>query len=115
VGTATLQDKNQNDAGSLVVDLTADRDHLDRFGRPTQLSWSLTPFTGSGGFSSGAFSLATGAGTVQVRYRDSGPARGVTSEGDATVVFQGSLYTPGTTFPLANSGLQSAHRRPGPF
>jgi hypothetical protein len=116
VGTATLEDRNANTSGTLIVDLTGTLADLDRFGRPTQLNWSLTPFAGSGSFTAGGFSLATGQGTVKIQYRDNGKhTPGITSQGDATAVFVGSLFVPGTVDPLTNASLQISHRRPAPF
>jgi hypothetical protein len=116
-GTATLQDKNLNTSGILTVDLTGSQTDVDSAGRPTHLSFSMSPFAGSGSFTAGVFSLATGQGTVDIRYRPSGKrgAPGVTSQGDVTILFRGSIYTTGTVNPLANSTLQASHDRPAPF
>jgi hypothetical protein len=111
-GGATLLDKNSNSSGYLTIDLQGDRTGLDSAGRPTQLTFTLNPFSGSGSFTSGIFTLNSGSGTVTISYKPSGTTRpGVTSKGMATVVFRGTVFTPTTTFPLANSGLQASHRK----
>lgn len=111
-GEATLIDKNFNSAGYLAIDLQGDRTNLDSAGRPTQVSFSFFPFGGSGSFTAGIFSLASGTGTVSIQYHPSGTTRpGVTSQGTATVVFRGTVFTPQTVFPLANQGLQASHHK----
>jgi hypothetical protein len=117
VGTATMQDRNLNTAGVLIVDLTASRNDFDSQGRPTHLTWSFTPFAGSGSFTAGAFSLSSGQGTLDIRYRPGGrtSAPGVTSLGNATLIFKGTVFTPGTTNPLANANLQASHHQAQPF
>ncbi|HWE36456.1 MAG TPA: hypothetical protein VG406_07815 [Isosphaeraceae bacterium] len=111
-GMATLIDKNQNSSGYLAVDLQGDRTGLDSAGRPTQVTFNFFPFGGSGSFTAGIFSLASGSGTVSIQYHPSGTTRpGLTSQGTATVVFRGTIFTPQTVFPLANSGLQASHHK----
>src|SRR5260370_30199413 len=104
-------------SGILLVDRRGNRPDVDSAGRPTHLTWSLTPFTGSGSFTAGTFSLATGVGIVDIKYRDNGghvPPH-ATSLGEATVLFRGSIFTPGTTNPFTNVVLQTKHSRPQPF
>jgi hypothetical protein len=89
-GAAYLQDKNTAGGNQLGLDLAFDAASADRRGRPTRGTWTADP-----NIYSGPNYFAQGGGTVRVGY----------SKGNASVVFEGSLYTNGITDPLANSAL----------
>ena len=92
-GIAALIVKNVSNSGNLLVlDLQGDAASLDRAGRPTRFTWTVS------GSSGGTFSGATGEGTVEIRYWHNGklPAR-AWSAGGAGVIFRGRIDTNGVT------------------
>jgi hypothetical protein len=92
-GLASLADKNVSDTGNiLILDLVANPESVDRRGRPTEFTWTVNAASG------GAYALATGQGTLQVRYFPGGrlPAR-AREAGTAGLVFKGQIYTTGIT------------------
>ncbi len=89
-GTATLRDRNVNNI--LLVDLQGDPTSLDRFGRPTRLTWSVN----SNG--SGTFTSASGQGTLTITYLPGGTIKGA-GAGRAIVRFSGQVKTTGVTNP----------------
>jgi hypothetical protein len=91
-GAAYLQDKNTAGGTQLGLDLAFDASSVDRRGRPTRGTWAADP-----NIYSGPDYFAQGSGTVRIRY----------SKGNASVVFEGSLYTNGITNPLGTSALDS--------
>jgi hypothetical protein len=113
-GVAVFTDKNINDSGLLAIDLFADASStFDKAGRPTHISWSIAPFAGAGSFTAGAFSLASGQGTVDIKYGKPpvGNHRNSLGSQVATVLFRGSLFTPGTFNPLTNANFIQSHDR----
>jgi hypothetical protein len=98
-GEAYLEDKNNNSAGNFGLMLTAVPGSLDRFGRPTAMTFTADP-----NIYSGAFYTDSATGTVTIRY----------SKGAARATFQGRIYTLGLTNPLRNSSLVSRGGRINP-
>ena len=101
LGASVMNDKSTNSGGVLGLDLTADPQAVDRFGRPTRLS-----FTNDPNIYSGIYFFNTSSGTVTISYSPPGPGgpHGYRT-GVATAVFRGQVYTSGLTNPLANSDL----------
>jgi hypothetical protein len=102
-GAAVLNDKNNNGAGILGLDVQVDPTSYDRAGRPTRLTFDSDPNIYSGGFF-----VSQSTGTVQIHYqpgRVSGRFPGATGQGVATVYFSGLVYTSGLTNPIRNSDL----------
>jgi hypothetical protein len=92
-GEAYLQDKNTNSSGQIGLTLQGTTPQTyDKLGRPTRMT-----FTDDPAISSGIFVSNTASGTLQIHY----------SEGSATAIFNGLVYTTGLTSPLANSALYS--------
>jgi hypothetical protein len=100
VGVAVLNDKSTNSSGIVGLDLTAVRTAVDKFGRPTQLTFQSDP-----NIYSGVFFASGSQGTVDIHY-GSGPNHPV------TVTFHGLIYTSGLTSPLVNMDLYARHGRP---
>lgn len=91
-GEAVLQDKNINAGNVLGLQLTADQSTLDRFGRPTVMSFTSDP-----NIYGGNFFVTTSTGTVTIKYNGN----------KALASFSGLVYTNGLTNPLRNSDLFS--------
>ena len=84
------QDRNLNSGGAIAFDLEADPKSLDRWGRPTRLT-----FTINSNIFSGIYYDPQASGTVQIRY----------GKNSASVLFQGLIFASGITNPLRNSNL----------
>lgn len=92
-GSATSQDRNVNTNSVFGVALTGSPSDVDRAGRPTRFT-----FTVDKNLSAGTFGQATGTGTVTIRYSPKGAHRaGAMSEGRATVLITGDVYTLGSS------------------
>lgn len=118
VGVAVNLDKSSATGAYLAFDLFGTPSaSLDAAGRPTHLSFSYSPFSGSGSFTGGIYSLSEGAGTVNIYYRPSRGKKspGVLSRGTVTVVVQGLIYKTGVTDPFATANLEETHSVPKPF
>lgn len=89
-GGAYLQDRNINSSGAIAFDLEADPKSLDRWGRPTRLTFSI-----NSNIFSGIYYDPQASGTVQIRY----------GKNSASVLFQGLIFASGITNPLRNSNL----------
>ena len=102
-GAAVMNDKSTNSGGVLGLDLSAAQSSVDRFGRPTTMTFANDP-----NIYSGIYFINTSSGTATIRYRSasSGPHGYV--RGVATVSFQGLVYTSGLTNPLKNSDLYAS-------
>jgi hypothetical protein len=83
-GAATLSDRNVNNAAIVGLDFAGSSQDVDRFGRPTHLTWTVS------GASNGPYSLAEGSGTVVIRYQGR----------NALAIFNGSINTSGVTNPV---------------
>jgi hypothetical protein len=94
-GALTMYDRNANNGSQLGLRLTGSRQGVDRHGRPNRFA-----FTVDDGASGGAFTQASGQGTLQVRYFASGR-----NSGTAQVLATGRIYTLGTTNNLRNSDI----------
>jgi hypothetical protein len=92
LGAAYLQDRNINSGGAMGLDLTFDPTSLDKFGRPTEGTFTQDP-----NIYSGVDFTFTASGTVTIHYFGT----------SATVIFKGLLYTNGITDPLRNMDLQA--------
>jgi len=90
-GLAALIVKNVGNTGNeLVLDLTGDPTTLDRHGRYTHFSWTVD------GSSGGAFTGATGQGTLRLIYMPGGKyTKRAFGGGTAGAIFTGSVYTNG--------------------
>jgi hypothetical protein len=102
-GAAVLNDKNNNGAGIVGLDIQVDPTSYDRAGRPTRLTFDSDP-----NIYSGIFFVSQSTGTIEIHYqpgRVSGKFPGALGQGVATVYFHGLLYTSGMTNPLRNSNL----------
>jgi hypothetical protein len=93
-GDAVLEDKNTNSGGIIGLVLQGNRTDVDKFGRPTKLTFEADP-----NIYSGVFFIDTASGTVSIRYNN--------SNGSASVTFKGRVYVNGLTNPLVNSDLYS--------
>lgn len=93
-GILMMFDKNRSSGGELGLDLTADPNSIDRFGRPTRFSYTVDD-----NLSGGTFAAGLGEGTVQIRYGHS-QTGGRYMKGPATVVVRGQVYSSGTSGPL---------------
>jgi hypothetical protein len=89
-GEAVLEDKNNNSSGIIGLQLTGNRQDVDRLGRPTHLTFISDP-----NIYSGIFFVSASSGTVDIQY----------SKNSATATFHGLVYTNGLTSPLRNSDL----------
>ncbi len=87
-GGAYLQDRNINSQGQIALDLIADPQSLDRFGRPTRLT-----FTDNSNIFAGIYADPYASGTVVIHY---------SKNNTAGVVFNGQVYASGITNPLRN-------------
>ena len=87
-----MEDKNASDNGVLGLDLIGNRPDVDKYGRPTELTFTSDPNIGDG-----AFTQSASSGTVTIKYDN--------ADGSATVAFKGRLYVSGLTNPLVNSDL----------
>jgi hypothetical protein len=117
-GVAVNLDKDTASNAFLSLDVFGSpATSLDAAGRPTRLSFSFSPFTGSGSFTGGLYSLSEGAGTVNIYYKPSHKKnpRGVFSQGSVTVVIQGLIYKTGVTSSFATTDLEETNHPPKPF
>lgn len=92
-GLASLIVKDVGNTGNeLVLDLTGDPTSLDRRGRYTRFTWTVD------GSSGGAFSGASGEGTLKLIYMPGGKyTKRAFGGGTAGSIFTGSVYTNGVT------------------
>jgi hypothetical protein len=97
-GEAVLEDKNVNSGGVIGLVLQGNRTDVDKFGRPTKLTFESDP-----NVYGGVFFVTTSSGTVNIHYNN--------SNGSASVVFKGRVYANGLTNPLVNSDLYSRSGR----
>lgn len=88
-GSASLRDRNVNN--TLLLDLRGDPSSLDRFGRPTRMSWTVN------NNGSGTYTASNGSGVLTIRY-PGGKASG-NGAGQAVVNFQGSVNTTNVSNP----------------
>ncbi len=95
-GAAYLQDKNLTGSNAFALDFVIDRSTLDSKGRPTQGTFAADPNVYGG---SDFFFQSTG--TIRFRY----------SKTNASVTFDGRLYTNGITNILAPTVLFAKHGR----
>jgi hypothetical protein len=117
-GVAVNLDKSTASQAFLAVDVFGSPStSLNSAGLPSRLSFSFSPFTGSGSFTGGQYSLSEGAGSVNIYYRASHKKNppGVLSQGTVTVVLQGLVYKTGVTSPFGTANLEETHGAPKPF
>jgi hypothetical protein len=117
-GVAVNLDKSTASQAFLSLDLFGSPStSLDSAGRPANLSFSYSPYTGAGSFTGGLYSLSEGAGTVSIYYKPSHKKNppGITSQGTVTVVIQGLIYKTGVTSSFATADLEESHSVPKPF
>jgi hypothetical protein len=97
-GIASIIPRNIAQTGSiLILDLTGSTSSLDRFGRPTHMTW--TSDTNSGGlFTNTENGFGTGQGTLDITYsRKSPPPNRGASAGGVKTIFKGMINTSGVT------------------
>ena len=99
VGVASLQDKNSNDSGVILLNITGDNQAFDPHGRPTHLNFSVN----GGGGSGGAFASSVGSGTVDIHYQGL----------RAVVAFKGKINVTGVGNPLSVLPLNRLPKRVG--
>jgi hypothetical protein len=109
VGYAELTPKNVSSSGNAIgMDLTANAQQPGYHGLPTEFTWSVNGPNAVNASSGGAFSNATGQGTLQVRYypNGQGPLHGF-GQGTVALSFQGLINTLGVTNILAAPGNEN--------
>jgi len=99
-GAAVLNDKSTNSGGVIGLDLVADRQSLDRLGRPGKLTITSDP-----NIYGGIYFVSTTSGTATIHYRSYNVGPYGYGRGVATVSIQGLIYTSGLTNPLRNTDL----------
>ncbi len=88
VGQAYMFDRNASNTGNVLVLDLVNAGPLDKFGRPTRMTWTVN---GSGG---GSFQQATGQGKLQIQYKPGGRTNAqVLDTGRSLLTFQGSVYS----------------------
>ena len=115
VGVAVNLDKSTASGAVLAVDLFGSPStSLNSAGLPNRLSFSFSPFTGSGSFTGGLYNLSEGAGSVSIYYKAGHKKNppGVLSQGTVTVVLQGLIYKTGVTDPFTTATLEETHGVP---
>ena len=101
-GLLTIFDRNINTNFVMGLDLAGDQvTGVDKFGRPTKLTYT-TDVNVSAGISVESLSQ----GTITIKYHSRGhTARGVNSQGTASIVVQGRHYNLGSSQILANANI----------
>lgn len=101
-GLITMFDRNINTNFVYGGDISGDRvTGVDRFGRPTQLS-----FTTDVNISAGITVESLSQGTITIRYLSGGHAsRGVLAQGRASILVQARVYTLGSSQILKNASI----------
>ena len=89
-GTANLEDLNVTNSGNqLGLDLQGSAQDVDRFGRPTHLTWTTN------GNSGGTFTGAIGQGTLDIRYLPGLQRHHGKGDGTALTLFKGRVFVTG--------------------
>ncbi len=103
-GLLTMLDRNNNTNFIYGVDLAGDQvTSVDRFGRPTHLT-----YTTDVNVSSGIAVESISQGTITIRYHSAGHAsRGIFSQGIATMVVRGQIYSLGASQNLRNANINA--------
>ncbi len=99
-GVMTMFDRNINNGAILGLELTSVPGDVDRFGRPTRFT-----FTVSDALSGGTYAAAQGQGTVDIFYGT--PSGKPNAQVPASVIVRGSVYSTGTTNIIVNSDINS--------
>jgi hypothetical protein len=101
-GLLTQFDRNNNTNYVYGIDVAGDQvTGVDRFGRPTHLT-----YTTDVNVSSGIAVESLSSGTIDIRYVSSrAPARGIFTSGTAVMVIRGSIYSLGSSQNLKNTHI----------
>jgi len=87
-GQVFMFDRNASNSGNILVLDPVNAGPLDRFGRPTKMTWTVNSS------SSGNLQEATGSGTLKVQYKPGGKTTArVLDTGRSLLTFKGQIYT----------------------